>query len=173
MADEKELSLDDGESDENGGGGGGKSKLLIIIILVLILLGGGGAAAFLLMGSSDEDGDMEEQETEEVVQQALYLRLKPSFVHNYFVDNRRFYLQAEVTLMTRDDDYLAQLEQHAPMIKNEIVNWLSVQTFEELRQPDSREALRLVLVDTLRLRLEEETGEPLMEDLLFTGFVMQ
>ena len=166
MANEKELT-----TDVEGKSGGGKAKLIIMVFGALLLAGGGaGAALFLMKGGLNTDA-VEAQEAQRAP--ALYLTLKPPFVANYTAGKRQRYLQVEMTLVTRDQAQLPVFETHMPMIRNDIVTFLSQQNFDELREPDSRETLRQVLVELLQSKLEEETGETGVEDILFTAFVMQ
>lgn len=168
MAQEKELTLDGGDDDD---GGGGKSKLVIMLAALVVLIGGGAAAAMFLMGG---DSDPEEEvEVSDTVNPSHYLKMRPAFVANYTVGKRQRYLQVEMTLVTRDEAHLELFGDHMPVLQNDITDWLTQQDFEEMRDPESRETLRQTLVEGLQEKLEEETGEAALEDVLFTGFVMQ
>lgn len=167
MAEEKELKLD----TDDGDGGGGKSKLVIILIVLVLLVGGGGAAAMFLMGDKAEVA--EDAEAGEQIQPSHYLKMRPAFVANYMVGKRQRYLQVEITLVTRNESHLELFADHMPVLQNEITAWLTQQDFEELRDPESRDGLRQSLVENLQEKIEVETGEAALEDVLFTGFVMQ
>jgi flagellar FliL protein len=170
MAQEKELSLDAGD-DAEGGKSRGRSKLVVILLALLVLLGGGGAVGYFLMSGSS--GSSKDEAVEEIIQPSQYLTMKPAFIANYLVGKRQHYLQAEMTLVTRDQTKLTVFNDHMPLIQSAINVWLNQQDFEELRDPETREPLRQILVEHLQLKLEEETGESGLEDILFTGFVMQ
>lgn len=169
MAKEKELTLDAEEG--GGGGGGGKSKLVIILVVLVLLVGGGGAAAVFLLGG--DDSAAEDAEVAEQIKPSHYLKMKPSFIANYMVGKRQRYLQVEITLVTRDAAKLNVFNEHLPFLQSDITAWLNEQDFEELRDPETRETLRQTLVENLQAKFEEETGEGGLEDILFTGFVMQ
>lgn len=168
MAEEKELTLD---ADDGDGGGGGKSKLVIILIVLVLLLGGGGVAAMFLM--SDKSEVAEEVDESEQIEPSHYVKMRPAFIANYMVGKRQRYLQVEMTLVTRNESHLELFADHMPILQNEITAWLTQQDFEELRDPDSRDALRRSLIENLQEKIEVETGEAALEDVLFTAFVMQ
>lgn len=168
MAQEKELTLDGGDDDK---GGGGSSKLIIIILVAIIVIGGAAAAFFLLGGdSAPEDAVGEPTNT---VMPSYYFKIKPAFIANYVVEGRQRYLQVEMTLVTRNDSHVSLFNENMPFLQNDITAWLTEQAVDDLRDPESREALRATLVEELQVKFEEETGTNAIDDILFTGFVMQ
>ncbi|MEJ2743043.1 MAG: flagellar basal body-associated FliL family protein [Gammaproteobacteria bacterium] len=168
MANEKELAMDEQSKEPSSRG---KAKWIILAVLAgILLVGGGTVAVFMLKGKSDPEAV--DVEVPEQRAPAHYFTLKP-FVSNYRVGNRQRYLQVEMTFVTRDERNLALFEEQMPMIRNDIVTFLSRQEFDELREPEGRDVLRQNLVETMQVRLEEETGETGLEDILFTAFVMQ
>ena len=58
-------------------------------------------------------------------------------------------------------------------IRNSVVLLLSQQTYETLIEHEGKEALRVTVRDTIRSVLEESAGEPIVEDVYFSSFVMQ
>ncbi len=160
--------------------GGGSKKILIIIvaIVLVVLLAAGGAAFFLLKGKgASEAGAVAEQpeHTEAHVEKkiALYLTLKPPFVIKAKSSGRQRYLQMELTLVTRDEKKLDQLKENIPQLRNAVVTAMASQVLEELLQPEGREALQQSLLADLQALMEEENGDPLIEQVLFTTFIMQ
>ncbi len=178
---EEDKALDPPAEPTAEAAAGGSKKMLIIIvaaILVVVLLGGGAAAFFLLSGGEEGDAAVAEQaepseEAKVEKKTALYLPLKPPFVVKAKSSGRQRYLQMEVTLMTRDDKKLDQLKERMPQLRNQIVTAMSSQGLEELLQPEAREVLQQTLLADLQGMLEEETGDPMVEQVLFTTFIMQ
>lgn len=150
-----------------------KSKMMLIIIIavLVVLLAGGGVAAFLMMGS-EEDADA--AETQEPAQQpAIYFDFKPPFIVNYQWNGRQRYVQVSLSVMTRKGSVVDTMQKHMPMIRNNLLMAFSAQDFEALRTPEGKETLRQVVLEELQKILMEETGEPGVEQVLFTNFVMQ
>lgn len=162
-------------------GASGNKKLLIMVVmgvLILVVLLAAGGVFFLLKGKKNagaEEGAVIEQDASatEKKKNALYLTLKPPFVVKAKSSGRQRYLQMEVTLVTRDELHLEQLKGSVPQIRNMIVASMGSQVLEELLQPEGREALQQSLLADLQAFMEEETGDQLIEQLLFTTFIMQ
>ncbi len=154
-----------------------KSKMLLIIIiaLVVVLVGGGAAAFFMLSGGKDKkEGDAEAEETQEAAHApAIYFEFKPPFIVNYQVNGRQRYVQVSLSVMSRKQPALDAIQKHMPLIRNNLVMMLSAQDFEVLRTPEGKEALRQAALEDIQKILTEETGEPGIEQVLFTNFVMQ
>lgn len=166
MADQ-DLELDVAPDEEKK-----SSKMLLIIIVLVVLLGVGGGAAFFLLGGDDEATEAEP--AAEVMKPAIYLPLRPSFVVNFMnAGGKTRFLQAEVTLMGRDPAIMASLENHMPLIKSKLVEVFGTQDFEELRTPDGKESLRQIALEELQAMFTEELGDPAIEKIYFTIFVLQ
>ncbi|MAR90586.1 MAG: flagellar basal body-associated FliL family protein [Pseudomonadota bacterium] len=149
-----------------------KSKLMLIIIIVLVvLLIGGGVAAFLMMSGGDDSA--EEVAAEPTQQPAIYFDFKPPFVVNYQWKGRQRYVQISLSLMTRNPAAIETINTHMPLVRNNLVMILGSQDFEMLRTPEGKEALRQSILEELQKILTEEMGEPAVEQVLFTNFVMQ
>lgn len=150
-----------------------KSKLMLIIIIAVLvsLLLGGGLAAFFLMGSEDKP------ETEEMAEAtnapAIYFDLKPPFVVNYNWKGRQRYVQIGVAVMTRNEAVVGAIQKHMPLVRNNLVMVFGSQEFEGLRTLEGKEALRQKALDEINTIVSEEIGEPDVEKILFTNFVMQ
>jgi flagellar FliL protein len=169
-----------------------KKKLIFffILVLVLILLSVGGTlvAVKYLMPVPESETDMAmdlSQElddegnplvTEEVVEKkspAIYYPLKPPLLVNYQSRGKHRYLQAEITVMSRDLKVVKAVETHMPMIRNSLIMVLSGQVYEELQSEEGRELLRQESLMELQKIMEREIGKPGIEKVLFTNLVMQ
>lgn len=160
----------------------GKKKLIIIIVAAVLLLGGGGAAAWFFLLSGDppaeagEEAEGEAAEAEEPVEraEALYVGLDPAFVINFHdANDRRRFLKAELSVVTRDPETQAALVKHMPMVRNALVLLFSRQVYEDLIPHEGKEALRAAARDEVEQVLASEAGSAEVEDVLFTSFVMQ
>jgi flagellar FliL protein len=174
MEEDKALDL---PAEPKATGGSNKSLIIVVIgslILVVVLAGLG--AFFLLKNkksAATEEGEVIEHAAKESKKIALYLILKPPFVIKAKSSGRQRYLQMEVALVTRDEKKLDQLKENIPQIRNAIVTSMGAQVLEELLQPEGREALQQSLLADLQAFMEEEHNDPLIDQVLFTTFIMQ
>jgi flagellar FliL protein len=177
-----------------------KKKLFMFIglavLLVIISVGATFFVALKMMGGKKSGGDDEaaasSEAVEEVAKPAIYFPLK-TFTVNYDVNGRQRFLQAELTLMYRDEAVLKTLELHMPAVRNSLVMLLSRQVFDELQTAEGKEKLRTAALAEIQGIIAKETAasaektddeekdekakakppEPNIEQVLFTQFVMQ
>ena len=166
--------------------GGGKKKLLIIIIVGIVLIGlsvGGTLVAINMLGDDPAavtaegggDGEGEGAPVEEVVEAkpAIYYPLKPTIIVNFNARGRQRFLQADVSLMVRDDDVVGAIEEHSTMLQHGLLMLFGGQDYGELQTPEGKELLRQMALEEVQSLLEQEIGKPGVEQVLFTNFVMQ
>ena len=175
MADDEQENGENNE--EETGESGGKKKIILLIVVGLILIGisVGGTITVLKMMQPEpvvEEGEMAEEQPE-ITMPAIYYPLKPEYIVNIDARGRRRFLRLDLTVMTRDDQVIAAIELHRPSVDH-IVNLIAGgQLFEEVQTAEGKELLRLRLLQELQALFEKEIGEPGIEQVLFTNFVMQ
>ena len=144
--------------------------ILFIIIAVLLVAASVGGTLFFLGGTGGNEAD---EVVEDVTPEAIYYALNPKFKTNYDVNGRPRLFQVAITLVTREQDVIKGLSQHAPTIKGKLVILLSGQKFDDLQTPEGRESLRQQCLDAVQQIMNTEIGKPGVEQVLFTDFVMQ
>lgn len=175
------------EDEATEEGGGGKKKMIIMIVIGLVLIGltiGGTLFAVKMLSPEpepevalDEDGKpipvegAEEESSER--KPAIYFPLKPPIIVNFQARGRQRFMQADVSLMTRDDEVIEAIELHMPMLRNSLVLKFGGQEYEDLQTEEGRELLRQESLKELQDILEKEIGKRGIEKLLFTNLVMQ
>jgi len=181
---------DQEENNEDEKSKGNKKKIILFILLVLFLIGisvGGTLLAVKLLTPEpeqvvkvDEEGNPIESEIDgvEVEEEkpklpAIYFPLKPPLIVNYEARGRQRFLQAEITVMAREDDVIEAIEIHMPMIRNSLILLFSGQVYEELQTDEGRELLRQAALVELQGIMEKEIDKPGIEKVLFTNLVMQ
>ena len=171
---EKELELDaDGQEEESEGSGKSRKKLIMIAAAALLLIGGG-AGAYLFLGSDPESDELAEAEEEEPPPaEAVYLELDPPFVVSLPDRGRQRFLQATITVRSRNRESILKVEQHMPAVRHNLSNILSAQTVSSIQTPGGIEQVRQEATDQINKILSEELGGEAIEDVLFTSFVMQ
>ncbi|GLR70724.1 flagellar basal body-associated protein FliL [Agaribacter marinus] len=173
------MAEEDLKTDEEGGKK--KSKLmLIIIIAVVVLLGGGAGAYFFLMGgeesaaegeaasSASADGSMPENKG-----QAIYVAMPRPFQFNSPGVARERLVQIEVQLMVRGLENSDRAKSHIPMIESNLLQVFSAASADDLVTEQGKKNLREKSTAQVRQVMNDLEGNPLVEQVLFTGFVIQ
>lgn len=145
------------------------------VVAAVLVLVSAGIIIWLLLYEPDPQIQAAQaaQNPEAVAQRAIYYPLGQNFTMNYDVRGRQRYLQVQVTLMLRDNAAVQSIEMHQPSIRNNLVGLFSGQVFEDLQTPEGRELLRQDALRGVQSVLEQEIGRPVVEQVLFTHFVMQ
>lgn len=153
----------------------GKGKLIIIIVVVVVLLLGGGGAAFFLMGS-DEPAAEEQAAVEEVAlptDPVAYVNIPQPFLFNVTGDKKDRLVQIKVQLMVRGSENEELARYHSPLIESSLLSTFATATVEQLRSANGRVELRDRATDDIKASLSRAVGQPVIERVLFTDFVIQ
>jgi flagellar protein FliL len=104
-----------------------------------------------------------------------YVTLQPPFVTNFGVTKtgRLTYLKADVTLKVANPEGEAALKYHTPALRNALVLLFSRQEDAAVSSSDGREQIRQQALTELRDIMQAESGERVIEDLVFSNFVVQ
>ena len=168
MADEQQLELKNH---------GGKKKLIIIVAAVLVLaLAGGGSWFFMSSGAKKggHDGQSEEElAAAKLAKETRYVVMPRPFVFNVPGNPKDRMVQIKMALLVRGpkNEELAKL--HAPLIEGALLKVVTTYTADELLTSAGKERLRAEALKTMQGVMTEVSNEPVIEQLLFTGFVMQ
>lgn len=162
---------------------GSKKKLIIIIVAAVLLLGGGGGAAwFFLFSGGDKahgeqkDGEASSDKTPEQLaaeKEAFYVGLPRAFIFNAHGSTRDRLVQIKVKLLVRGPENEALAKQHSPLVEGTLLKVFSAATVEQLTTVEGKAKLRKDAADEVTKALQELTGKPVVEQILFIGFVMQ
>jgi len=103
-----------------------------------------------------------------------YIDMIPSFVLTYGPPSPKLaYAKVDISLMVNSRANEEAVEHHMPALRNTIVMLFSQQTDEIMSNQQGREKLRNEALIALQKQMEEEEGQPIVGDLLFTNFVVQ
>lgn len=184
MADEdkeKELEIDDS---------GKKKKLIIIIAIVVLLLGGGAGAYFFLMGGEEPTqaemdaalttGDSPAAEGGEAastgtasVGSAIYVPMPRPFRFNVPGTARDRFVEIRVQLMVRGSDAEEEAKKHVPLIESTLLNVFSLSNADDLATSAGKTSLKQKSLIEVQKTMTDVAGNKIVEQVLFTGFVMQ
>jgi len=102
-----------------------------------------------------------------------YVNLDPAFVANFGDVGRLKYVKAEISVRVHGESAATQVKHHIASIRNGLVFLLSRQEETAMTTMEGKEGLRKEALQIVKDVLTEETGEAMVEDLLFTSFVVQ
>ena len=178
MADEKaELELDNA--------GGGKKKMIIIIAAVVILAAVGGGAFFFMGGDeptaeevaaalSAEGGSGESAAPVSAkIGTAIYVPMPRPFRFNVPGAARDRFVEIRVQLLVRGGDDEETAKMHIPLIESTLLNVFSQANADDLATSAGKVSLRQKTVTEVQKELMDIEGTTIVEEVLFTGFVMQ
>ncbi|MGJ8689517.1 MAG: flagellar basal body-associated FliL family protein [Gammaproteobacteria bacterium] len=151
-----------------------KNLLLIIVGAVLLVLAGGGGAYFFLLSSAPAEESTEPAAVVIPTGPIEYLDLSPAFIVSYPYQGRQRYLQASLSVMSRDPGAMDAVVEHMPIIRHNLLNLFTAQMLGVAESPSSGiEELRQLATEEVKHILHEEIGRDGIEEVLFTAFVTQ
>ncbi len=177
---------------------GGMKKIIIIAVAAVVLLSGiGGGAWFFLHKSADtgsgdaaaetknaaagkhgvkadkKDAKVKKDKKDPNALPAVYLALDPAFVINFEDQGVVRFLQITAEVGTHDPLVLDAVKLHMPVIRNNLVMLFSNLSLATITSREGKEKLRASALVEVQKVLQEQIGEPGVENIYFTSFVMQ
>jgi len=156
----------------------GKKRLILLALVLLGVVAISVAATmlalkFLAPSSPDVTTETSADASPPLPKPAIYYPLKPPIIVNFMVRGRQRFLQAELTLMTRDESVISTIELHQAMIRSSLILLIGGQAYEELQTAEGKELLRQQCLQEIQRILQQEINKPGIDQVLFTNFVMQ
>ena len=194
---EEDLDLDVAKQEAPVKKGGMKKIIIIAVAAVVLVSGIGGGAWFFLNKSADADSADAASETKSAAAgkhggksdkkdvkgkkekkdahalPAVYLALDPAFVVNFEDQGVVRFLQITAEVGTHDPLALDAVKLHMPIIRNNLVMLFSNLNLDNVTTREGKEKLRADALVEVQKVLQEQIGEPGVENIYFTSFVMQ
>jgi len=156
-------------------------KIILIAVGAVLLIGiAGGVALFFLGG--DEPGSAPEGAADGEVavvpatpsdKPAIYVGLDPDFVVAFQNPKHARFIKLSIEVMTRDSDVAEAIDIHMPVIRDAVLMIFSAQDEQMLATREGKEQFRAEILAEIQGILKEHTGDPGVEAVYFTNFVMQ
>jgi len=170
MADEGNQP-DQGEDGEEGKGS--KKGIIIFAAALVVAVGASVGGTLFFMGSGEPEEVAEAEPVSNKPVTAIYHNMRPPYVINYLAGSKPRYLQAEFTVMARNEATIEAVILHMPLIRSQIVSYLTEQNFLELQTQEGKERVRGGIVQVVNSTLSTYEVEQGIESALFTNFVLQ
>lgn len=135
----------------------GQHKQMLLLVLLIALI----VPLRSLAGEEDS-----------TVQQSIYVAIEPALVTNYGGPGRLRYMSVDVSLRVSGIEGEESVKHHMPYIKDAILNLFAIQTNATLDTAEGKETLRKETFEAVESILLEEKEKSLLEDILFTSFVV-
>ncbi len=146
---------------------------LTVAGVLLMIASIGGTLMVIRLATPAVDPVIEDSPATAARKPAIYYPMKPPIIVNFSVRGRQRFLQADLTLLLRDGTVVSAIELHQPMLRNALVLLFGGQDYEQLQTAEGKELLRQATLQELQRLLQQEIGQPGIEQVLFTNFVMQ
>lgn len=157
-------------------GGKSKKKGVMSLVLILVVAALGSGIWFFYSPSITSQTAVTSIPTPPnapLTMSAYYILLPEPFIFNVSGKDRDRVVQVKVQLMVRDEKNETLANRHTPLIESVLLQTFSAITVEQLRQPLGREQLRQQALIAVQATMKKMTDTPVVERVLFTGFVMQ
>ena len=174
--------------DESDGGGKGKLILLVVLgILLLAIIGVGGYVGYAYMTQSGpfevqgptpeeiEAARRKREEQERLEQEEHFIGFNSSFTFNVMESGKssKHIVQVEIFLVVQGAEHEELANKHLPLLQGHISQILGEQTYEDLAARTGKQRLKINLLESLRSLMVAQEQTPVIEQVLFTNFVMQ
>lgn len=152
---------------------GNRKKIVISMVILLVIAAiGGGIWLFSLASTEVKAAEVSSTQTP-LKMSAYYIVLSEPFIFNVSGKERDRVVQIKVQLMVRGEKNEALAKKHVPLVESVLLQIFAATTVEQLRQPQGREQLRQQALTAVQVTMNKMTNMPVVERVLFTGFVMQ
>ena len=152
-----------------------RGKLILISLVAGFVIAGATAGGLYYAGifpakASETAGA---EKTPEPPKEAIYVPLHPAFTANFEKKGSARFLQVSVEVMTREPDVEDLIKVHMPAIRNDLLMLFSARSSDSLTTPEGKQQLQADTLSAVQEILKRESGEPGVEAVYFTSFVME
>ena len=102
-----------------------------------------------------------------------YFEITTPFVVNLADKSGMAFLQVNAQLKVTKEELKSHLTTHMPAIQHTVMMVLSEQTSETVRSVAGKQHLRETTLKEIQSVLTEKVGDPVIEEVYFTGFIIQ
>lgn len=104
-----------------------------------------------------------------------YVGLEPDIVTNYAGDNSKKlgYVRVTIEMMVADPSKIVSIEHHMPLLRATAIEVFGAQPENKIRSLTGREDIRRLVLQKFRDIMKHETGEDVIENIIFTKYLRQ
>lgn len=153
-----------------------RGKFIVFCLLGTFVLAGATAGGLYYAGvftaKASETAEAGEPPPEPP-KEAIYVSLHPAFTANFEKKGGARFLQVSVEVMTREPEVEKLIKTHLPAIRNDLLMLFSARSSGSLTTPEGKKQLQADTLSAVQEILVRESGEPGVEAVYFTSFVME
>lgn len=161
------------EEETEDASGGGKKNIIMFAVALVVAIGASVGGTIFFLGGGEEEVPVAAAPVSNKPKTAIYHNMRPPYVINYLTGTKPRYLQAEFTVMARDEGAIEAVILHMPLIRSQIVSYLTEQNFLELQTHEGKESVRVGMVELINQILGSYDVNHGVESVLITNFVLQ
>ena len=102
-----------------------------------------------------------------------YFEIATPFVVNITNEGGAAFLQVNEQFKVKNEELKQHLRSHLPAIQHTVMLVLSEQTASGIRSVKGKQKLREVTLKEIQEFLTAQIGDPIVEEIYFTGFIIQ
>ena len=157
---------------------GGKGKLIIFGVVGLVLAGGGIFAGPMIQNMisppAEPAADADNPAPAPPSSAAHYYPILPPLTSNFSDDvGRRRFIQVALEVRAPETRFIDAIKDHNAVIRNALLLEYSDLDYNEVITREGKEDLRQRTLEAIQFVLTERIGEPGIDDVYFTQFVIQ
>jgi len=133
------------------------------------------ACILLMLALTLPTAGLAEEAKEGEAPKVSYISLSPPFVGNYGLDGtaKLRVFKADIALRVTGPEAAAAVKANDALIRNQLVALFTQQTSDAMSSVDGKEKLRQEALKQTQQVMNDETGKPMVEDLLFNNLIIQ
>ena len=113
------------------------------------------------------------EEGENAAPKVMYVGIIPALVGNYSSGMKMKFYKADIALRVTGTEAAAAVKANDALIRNQLVALFNQQTSETMSTVEGKEKLRQEALKQTQQVMSDETGKPMVEDLLFNNLIVQ
>lgn len=105
-----------------------------------------------------------------------YYGFEPDITTNFIKegnDYRLGFIRVAVEVMVPNPEYVGVVEHHAPLLRDAFIRILSAAPERQIKTMTGRDQLRMKCLERAQELMREETGNPVIQEVLFTKYIYQ
>ncbi len=150
---------------------GNKSKLTLFILIGLLLAGAGIGGTWYFMKKQYEEAGS--GVTVEKKKPTTFIKIEPFTVNLQPEERKSHYLQVELSLKANETEVVTAIENSKPEIRNQILLLLSSKKPSEINTLEGKQKLSQDIIQAIQSKMESESLQNDILDVLFTSFIIQ
>ncbi|MEM1261501.1 MAG: flagellar basal body-associated FliL family protein [Pseudomonadota bacterium] len=159
---------------------GGKNKMMLFGIIGVVVAAGGAFGGPMIMNMINPPAEETVAATDEVPAAsepgapAFYYPILPPLTSNFSDEQgRRRFIQVGLEVRTQEQRFIDAVKEHNAVIRNALLLAYSDLEYDVVITREGKEDLRQTTLDEIRDVMTANVGEPGIDDVYFTQFVIQ